>query len=428
MVEHIYGIALAKARRRRYAKTALEILLVLAKKTSFLLVDAGWINDLLKRAAWEKMDDGTFTVLLRFSGLRKVDDTVADDVAADDDTATGDTAADDTMVDDTAMDDTVMDDTVVESEILSGLYYDHIQQDEANLQSPGGTVRPKNPTPQYTLLDLVLRNVKTCGVQKDGWQDDAVYGGLMAIRDIPGLRTCLPKVEFLETLSKAMEKETEGENRKGHKPFRVRKAAYDVVLAVQDGWLRSAELRPVLQELDIPRKLHSVVIETGRSDYQRSFLEMMEILSEDGYWHPYLREVMDIWLPLHHEGPVYALRIITRVGELLLPGRDDYSVDKPLEKVLEEEWAAVPGRLPVELTVDVLEPLVEVTKQFKELFFTESERRAILAVVEQVIPSLEKRRDDNYSGPGDDIRHIIGNLLRILREPVQSSSHQSTYW
>ena len=252
-----------------------------------------------------------------------------------------------------------------------------------------------------------------------------MYGGLIAIRDIPGLRTCLPGAEFLETLSKAMEGETEGEN---EKPFRVRKAAYDVILAARDGWLRSAELRPVLEEFDIPRKLYKVVIETGHSDYQRSFLEMTEILSEDRYWHPYLREAMDIWLPLHHEGPVHALRILTRVGELLLPGRDGYNVDKPLEKVLEEEWAAVPGRLPMELAVDLLEPLAEVTKQFKELFFTESERMAVLVVVEHVIPSLEKRRDDNYSGPGDDIRHIIGNLLRILREPVQSSSHGSTYW
>jgi hypothetical protein len=44
--------------------------------------------------------------------------------------------------------------------------------------------------------------------------------------------------------------------------------------------------------------------------------------------------------------------------------------------------------------------------QLKELLFTKSGRRAVLAVVDQVIPSLEKRRDDGYAGPGEDIREI----------------------
>jgi len=393
VVEHIHGIVLEKGFRSRHAKTALEIIHTLVKKTSFELVDAVWINNLLKSAARGKMDDETFTLLLRFSGLREADDTVAN------------------------------------LGILPAQDNDHTQQDEPNPQSPGGTVRAENPTPEYILLDLILRNVKACGAQKDGWQDDAVYGGLIAIRDIPGLRTCLPKAEFLETLSKAMEKETEGENEKGDKLLRVREAACGVVLAARDGWLRSAELYPVLKDLDIPRKLHSVVIKTGHYDHRHSFLEMMAILSEDRFWHPYLREATDIWLSLHRDGPAHALRILTKVGELLLPRRDDYSVDKPLEKVLEEEWAAVPGRLPMELTVDMLEPLAEVTGQFKQLlFFTESDRRAVLAVVEQVIPRLENRRDDNYGGPDNDIRHIIDSLLRILREPVQTSSHRPTFW
>ena len=138
---------------------------------------------------------------------------------------------------------------------------------------------------------------------------------------------------------------------------------------------------------------------------------------------------MDIWLPLHHEGPAHALRILTNIGELLRPGRDNYNVDKPLEKVLEDEWAAVPGRSPNYLTVDLLEPLAEVTEQFKKLlFFAESDRRAILTAIEQVIPSLERRRDDNYSGPDNDVRHIIDHVLTILQEPIQSTSRRSTFW
>jgi hypothetical protein len=161
------------------------------------------------------------------------------------------------------------------------------------------------------------------------------------------------------------------------------------------------------------------VIETGHSDRQRSFLEMMEILSEDGCWHPYLREAMGIWLPLHHAGPPHALRVLANVGGLLLPPRGDYNIDKPLKKVLEDEWAAVPGRLPEDLTADRLGPLAEVTEQFRKLsLFGEEDRKAVLAVAEQVIPSLERRREGNYSGPEDDVRHIIDNLLRILQEPL----------
>jgi hypothetical protein len=110
------------------------------------------------------------------------------------------------------------------------------------------------------------------------------------MRDIPQLGSCLPDDNFLETLSKAMKKSEKGEESEENKPFHVRKAAYDVILAARDGWLRSPELRQKLEELDFPRQLHSVVLETGRSDYQRSFLMMMEILSEDRYWHSYLRD------------------------------------------------------------------------------------------------------------------------------------------
>ena len=387
VVDHIHGIALAKGRRRRYVRTALEILVTLVKKTSFPLVDGAWINDLLKRAAWGKMDDESFTALLRFSALRKEDD------------------------------------AAIDSEIPFTQDYDHIQRGEADPLSPGGTVRPDDPTPESTLLDLILRNVENCSAQKDGWQDDAVYGGLTAIRDIPGLRFYLHQAEFLETLSRAMEK---GETTKGERPFRVRKAAYDLVLAARDGLLKSSDLRETLERIDFPKKLHSVVTETFRSDHQRSFLGMMEILSEDRNWHPYLRREMDIWLPLHREGPRHALQILTNVGELR---RGDFDVDKSLEKVLEDEWAAVPGRPPMELTADLLEPLAEVTKQFRALsFFTEGGRKGVLGVVERVIPGLEERRDSGYSGPGDDIRRIIDDLRQTLRVPMQSNSRRSTYW
>ena len=410
VVEHIRTIALEKGRRRRYTRAALEILVTIAKKASFPLVDVVWINNLLMGAAWGKMDDASFTALLRFSALR----------------GEGDAA--------------------IDSEIPPTQTYDRIQRGEVDPQSPGGTMRPENPTPESTLLDLALRNVGTCGAQKDGWQDDAVYGGLIAIRDIPGLRFYLPQADFLETLSRAMEKgegkgenqgeakvENRGENQggdwgnaEGDKPFRVRKAAYDVVLAARDGWLRSLALRETLERLDFPRKLHSVVTETFRSDHQRSFLGMMEILSEDRYWHPYLRREMDIWLPFHREGPMHALQILTNVGELR---RGDFDVDKSLEKVLEDEWAAVPGRPLMDLTADLLEPLAEVTGKFRELsIFTEGGRKAVLGRVEGVLSSLERRRDDGYDGPGDGIRRIIKDLRQILRVPIQSNSRRSTYW
>jgi hypothetical protein len=73
VVEHIHEIVLAKGHRRNFAKTALEILLVLVKKAPFPLVDAVWIDDLLKRAACGKLDDEIFTALLRLSALRKGD-------------------------------------------------------------------------------------------------------------------------------------------------------------------------------------------------------------------------------------------------------------------------------------------------------------------------------------------------------------------
>ena len=375
VIEHIHGIILSRGRRRRYAEKALGILFTLVKKTTLPLVDAAWINELLKSAAGGDMDDEKFTLFMRFNARRKEEEAIAD---------VGATPGQDRV---------------------------HIQ---GGINSPihGETVPSESPTPEYTLFNKIMQNVRTCIGKESGSQDEAVYGGLIAIKDIPRLGTCLPEGDSLQTLSKAMEKEES-------KPLRVRKAAYDIVVVARDGWLKSTALRSILEDLDIPRKLHSVVIETNRPHHQRSFLEMMEILSEDRYWHPYLRGAMDIWLPLRHEGQGHVLRILAAVGELLLPGWDGSKPpDKPLEKIVEDEWAGVPGRLVMDLTADRLKPLAEVTKQVKELLFTESDRRSVLGVVERVVPSLEKRRDDGYDGPGEDIRCIVGDLIEMLRIPT----------
>ncbi|KAF9642146.1 hypothetical protein BDM02DRAFT_2540658 [Thelephora ganbajun] len=216
-----------------------------------------------------------------------------------------------------------------------------------------------------------------------------------------------------------------------NKPFRVRKAAYDVMLVTRDGWLKSTELREKLEDLDFPRRLHSVVIETARSEYQRSFLVMMEILSEDRRWHPYLRRSMEIWLTFRHEEPEHTLIILVNVGELLLPGYDSSGpppLDDSLEKRLEDEWAAVPGRPVHDLTADRLQPLVEVTEQFNELSFNESDRRAVLAMVERVISFLKKRYDSGYEGPGEDICSMVNGLIEKLQLPMpQSTRRRSTY-
>ena len=131
------------------------------------------------------------------------------------------------------------------------------------------------------------------------------------------------------------------------------------------------------------------------------------------------------WLPFRHDGPDHVLRIFTRVSDILLPEEYDGSnppFDNFLEKLVEDEWARVPGRPVAELTPDRLEPLVEVTMQFGELLFTESGRRAVLVAVDQVIPSLERWRDDGYAGPGEDIHDIVDGLRRVLRSPMPLAS------
>jgi hypothetical protein len=397
-VEHIHGLAMARGLRHRHAKTALEILL-LDKRTTIPLVDAVWINELLGSGARENLDDNTFTMFLRLSARRKEED------------------------------------TAVDVETTPGEDYDHVQLDEEDSRSPRGTVSPETPHREDPLFTKISQNIQTRG-EEGGWQDDAVYGGLIAMRDIPQLGSCLPDDNFLETLSKAIkngergERNEWGEKSEENKPFRVRKAAYDVILAAQNRWLRSPELRQKLEELDFPRQLHSVVLETGRSDHQRSFLTMMEILSEDRHWHSYLRGSIVIWLPLRHEGPHHVLRIFTRVSDIPLPEYDGSNppLDSLLEKLVEDEWAGVPGRPAMDLVPDRLEPLAEVTTRFGELLFTESGRCVVLAAVDQVIPSLERRRDDGYAGPGEDIRDIVDALRELLRTPMPSTSRRSTYW
>ena len=233
--------------------------------------------------------------------------------------------------------------------------------------------------------------------------------------DIPRLGSCLPDSDSLDILFQAMDR---------NNPSRVRKAAYDVVLAARDGWLGSAELRQALQNLDFPRALYRIANETGHSEYQYSFLDMIETLLDDGDWHLYLRGAMDIWLPFRHEAPYQILRIIARIGNLPVQGYENNSnpptFDAFLAKLVEDEWKSVPGRSVTDLTADRLKPLAEITKQFKEWLFTETDRRAVLVAVESVIPALGKHRGSGQEVPGEDVRRIIDGLLEVLREPVQS--------
>ena len=139
---------------------------------------------------------------------------------------------------------------------------------------------------------------------------------------------------------------------------------------------------------------------------------------------------MDIWLPLRHEGQDRVLRILVAVGELLIPSSDGSKppLGKSLERLVEDEWARVPGRLLKDITADRLKPLAEITEQFKELLFTENDRRAVVGAIERVIPSLEKRRDGDHDGPGDDIHGIVNDLLEVLQSPMRSTTRRSTCW
>ena len=151
---------------------------------------------------------------------------------------------------------------------------------------------------------------------------------------------------------------------------------------------------------------------------------MMEVLSEDVYWHPYLREHMELWVPFRYEWEPQILHIIGNVGGLTLaaPGdRGSSSIDDFLPKLVVKEWAAVPGCPVGDLTADRLKPLADVTGGFSELLFSDSWRGEVLATVEQVIPGLNLRRDGGYLGPGTDVGKIVGDLVEKLKSPSRRS-------
>ena len=286
-----------------------------------------------------------------------------------------------------------------------------IQGFGADPQSLERTVTSQAPTPDDALFDKIMTNIQTCVNRDRGWQDETIYGGLLAIRDIRQLEPSIFDDDTLQAFHEAMNHGN---------PFRVRQAAYDVMLVTRDQWLNSGRLRQKLEGLGFFRQLHRVVTEVARSDYQQSFLMMMDTLSEDVDWHSYLREAMDIWLPLRHEGPDHTLYIIAKICKLSLPEWDSHSFpsfDDFLQHLMVGEWAAVPGRPVHDLTADRLKPLAEVTERFDELLFDDNYREAALTTVQGVIPGLEQRRDNSYEGPGEDVRIIVDDLLKILQLP-----------
>ena len=360
VVEHVHSQAMTRGRRRRHTGATMEILVTFANKTTIPLVDDAWTAELLRRAVNGNMDDGTFIQFLRLNARRNEEGAAADH---------------------------------------------HIQ----------GAITPaETATTGYALFVKILQNIQACSGQDRGWEDEVVYGGLIAMRDIPQLGAFPLDDNPLGALSNAMEKTM---------PFRVRKAAYDVTVVAREGWLRLAS-RQIFEDLNFLRKLHDIAHETSRLDDQRSFLMMVEILSEDVDWHSYLRGSMNIWLSFRREGPDEIFRILTRIGGLPPPEYDGSPVDEFLEKLVEDEWAAVPGRPVEDLAADRLVSLAEVTTQLKELLFTESGRKATLTMVERVIPLLERRREDGYEGPGKEIHDIINPLLDILRGPVPPTNRR----
>ena len=280
------------------------------------------------------------------------------------------------------------------------------------MQSPESAATPEAPTPDDILFGRVMEAIRT-----RGWQDKVVYGGPLAIKDIHRLGPSIFDDDALQTFHEAMD----------HKnPFHVKQAAYDVMVVTQDQWLKSPKLQQRLRDLDLLKQLHRVVVEIARPDYQQSFLTMMEVLSEDVNWHPYLREHMELWVPFRYEGAPQILHIIGKVGGLTLatPGdRGSPPIDDLLQRLMVKEWAAVPGRPLGGLTADRLKPLVKVTEGLKEVVFDDSCRSTVIATVEQVIPGLERRIYDGYEGPGKDVRDIIRDLLENLRLPFTRRSH-----
>ena len=364
VVDHISDIASVGGRNHDHAAQALEILLTLVKHATPPLIDAAWMNGLLGRVAEGNMTDGEFTLLLRLSAERK------------------------------------------EKHPTAGVRV-------GDPQAPGITTTAEAPTPDHTLFGRIMKSILACD-----WKDEAghhiVYGGLLAVGDIRRMEPFLFDYNTLQTLHDAMNSTN---------PFRVRQAAYDVMVVAQDQWLKfgSERLHQKLEGLDFFRQLHRVVVETALRENHRSFLGMMENLSKDVNWHSYLRKAMDIWLPLRHEGMEETLHILENVGELppsVPRGRNLLSFDKLLERLVMDEWRRVPGRHVQDLTADRLKPLVEVTEQFKELLFDTDSQGRVLTEIREVIQRLKHRRDGDGDGPGgDELCEIVGNLVADQRAP-----------
>ena len=373
VVEHIQNTALTGGYRYRHVAEALMILSTLVRRSSLEspLVDAAWITELLIHAAMGDVADDEFTQLLAFRAWgRNKGDTV---------------------------------DPWVGNSLIRDL--------GTNPQSFGTTATSEALTSDDILFRKVMKIIQT-----RGRQEEVFYGGLLAIRYIRCLGPSLFDDDALQTFHEALDYSN---------PLRIRQAAYDAMLVTQGRWLKSEHFRQKLEDLDLFSQLHSVVVEIARHDYQRSFLAIMEVSSEDVNWHPYLREHMELWVPLRYEGEPQILHIIGNVGGITVttPGdRGSTSLDDFLQSLMVEEWAAVPRRLVGDLTADRLEPLADVTRGFKELLFDDSCRRAVLARVEKVLPGLDLRREDSYAGPGDDVRDIINELLKELRVPRRQFS------
>ena len=384
VIEHIHQIIFARSRHYDYAVQALEILLTLVKNDRFPFIDAAWTNELLKRAVEGGVTDEHFTLFLRLSVWRKDSDDIVD-------TGVGD--------------------------FVVMLY------SEADQKPLRRTTTLQAPTPDDILFGKIMEYIQDRVKRDEGWQgdEDAVYGGLLAIRDIRRLEHSPFDDNTLQTLNDAM---NDGN------PPRVRRAVYDVMLFTQDQWLKSERLRQKLEDLDFFRQLHRVV-EMARPNptLSQSFLNTMRILSENVYWRSYVRNAMEIWLPLRHDGPEHIIRIISNVTGLPFAewgNRSSSSLDNFLQQPLVGEWAAVPGWRVHDLTADRLKPLAEITDGFMELVFDDDHRRVVLAEVEQVIPGLERRHDSDYEGPGQDVCDIVNDLVEKLRSPPrrQFSDHR----
>ena len=210
VVEHIHGIFLHHGDLAGYAHTALEIILILRRKASFLPIYATWTNRLLAKAP-TGMKEETSALFLKLRAF-----------------ATGEN-------------------TSIDKDIVSVKIF------EVDPDSLGGTVAAEHFTTGYLHFRRISENIKKCSERESGKEDgEAVYGGLCALRDILQLEIHTTEFSFLRTLADAMRKSklVKTSNKTGDEPVRVWEAAFGVVRTAQDGWLRSVKLRETLQQLD----------------------------------------------------------------------------------------------------------------------------------------------------------------------------------